>query len=285
MKFTLSTVTKCSGRLGVLGGLDRLPSLSLPTPAIIFHTKGGTIPHLSKEAFQHVYNEQSAVLHLSISNTLHMQDAVKASRMTIAEFIAQNNCATMVFPRDPSEIPIPGTSEKDLLPVYTRKGRRSISLEQYMQLMEAFRPDVYAPLYDGDTDGKSSKKREQKSLDRTEKFVEQCLEWHRKSDALHASHLIGPVVGGYNEKLREKSVEFLRKSDDLFAGYLIDGLHTNGPSVAGLDGTVVLPIVENVCKALPEGKVRLCFGSYDPSLVLDMVTAGVDIFDTSYVYL
>ncbi|XP_050074713.1 queuine tRNA-ribosyltransferase accessory subunit 2 [Anopheles maculipalpis] len=284
MKFTLSTVTKCSGRLGVLGGLDRLPTLSLPTPAIIFHTKGGSIPHLSKEAFQHVYNEPAAVLHLSISNTLHMQDVVKASRMTIAEFIAQSNCATMLFPRDPSEVPIPGTPEKDLLPVYTRNGRRSISLEQYMTLVEAFRPDAYAPLYDGDTDGKSSKKRELKSLERTEKFVEQCLEWHRKSDALRASHLIGPVVGGYNEKLREKSIEMLRKADDLFAGYLIDGLHTNGPSVARLDGTAVLPIVESVCKALPEEKVRFCFGSYDPTLVLDMIAIGVDIFDTSYVY-
>ncbi|XP_035913862.1 queuine tRNA-ribosyltransferase accessory subunit 2 [Anopheles stephensi] len=285
MKFTLSSVTKCSGRLGVLGGLDRLPNLSLPTPAIIFHTKGGSIPHLSKEAFQHVHPEPAAVLHLSISNTLHMQEAVRASRMTIAEFIAQNSSATMLFPRDPSEVPIPGTPEKDLLPVYTRNGRRSISMEQYMTLVEAFRPDAYAPLYDGDTDGKSSKKREQKSFDRTEMFVEQCLEWHRKSDGLQASRLIGPVVGGYNEKLREKSIELLRKSDDLFAGYLIDGLHMNGPAVARLDGTAVLPIVENVCKALPEEKVRLCFGSYDPTLVLDLVTAGVDIFDTSYVYL
>uniref|UniRef100_A0A182WKD4 Queuine tRNA-ribosyltransferase accessory subunit 2 n=1 Tax=Anopheles minimus TaxID=112268 RepID=A0A182WKD4_9DIPT len=284
MKFTLSTITKCSGRLGVLGGLDRLPNLSLATPAIIFHTKGGSIPHISKEAMQHVCNEPS-FLHLSISNTLHMQDAVQASSMTIAEFIAQTNCAALLFPRDPSEIPIPGVPEKELLPVYTRNGRRNISLEQYMTLVESFRPDAYVPLYDGDTDMHSSKKREQKSLDRTEKFVEQCLEWHRGSDTLRSCRIIGPVVGGYNEKLRENSIEFLRKSDDLFAGYLIDGLHMNGPSVARLDGTALLPIVTNVCKQLPEEKVRFCFGSYDPILVLEMVAAGVDIFDTSYVYL
>ncbi|XP_053665288.1 queuine tRNA-ribosyltransferase accessory subunit 2 [Anopheles marshallii] len=284
MKFTLSTITKCSGRLGVLGGLDRLPNLTLATPAIIFHTKGGSIPHLSKEALQHVCNEPT-FLHLSISNTLHMEDAIQASRMTIAEFIAQNNSATLLFPRDPSEIPIPGVPEKDLVPMYTRNGRRNISLEQYMTLVESFRPDAYVPMYDGDTDMNSSKKREQKSLDRTEKFVELCLEWHRKSDTLHSCSIIGPVVGGYNEKLREKSIEWLRKSDELFAGYLIDGLHLNGPSVARMDGTAMLPIVTNVCKQLPEGKVRFCFGSYDPLLVLEMVAAGVDIFDTSYVYL
>uniref|UniRef100_A0A182MR31 Queuine tRNA-ribosyltransferase accessory subunit 2 n=1 Tax=Anopheles culicifacies TaxID=139723 RepID=A0A182MR31_9DIPT len=284
MKFTLSTISKCSGRLGVLGGLDRLPNLSLATPGIIFHTKGGSIPHVSKEAMQHVCNEPT-FLHVSISNTLHMQDAVQASRQTIAEFIAQNNCATLLFPRDPSEIPIPGVPEKELVPVYTRNGRRNISLEQYMTLVESFRPDAYVPLYDGDTDMNSSKKREQKSLDRTEKFLEQCLEWHRNSDALHSCSIIGPVVGGYNEKLREKSVEVLRKTDELFGGYLIDGLHMNGPSVTRLDGTALLPVVTAVCKQLPEEKVRFCFGSYDPMLVLDMVAAGVDVFDTSYVYL
>lgn len=316
MKFTLSTVTKCSGRLGVLGGLDRLPNLSLQTPAFIFHTKvsersakrkanfrscsrvrvcvraccvflwqGGSIPHLSKEAMQHVSGDPSCFLHLSISNTLHMQEAIKASRITIAEFIAQSNCATLLFVRDPSEPPIPGLPEKDSLPIYTRNGRRNITLEQYMTLVETFRPDAYVPLYDGDTDASSSKKRDQKSLDRTEKFVEQCLEWHRKSDALQSSCLIGPVVGGYNEKLREQSVAFLRQSDDAFAGYLIEGLHMHGPSVARMDGSAALGIVANVCKQLPEAKVRLCFGSYDPALVLEMVAAGVDVFDTSYVYL
>uniref|UniRef100_A0A182NM30 Queuine tRNA-ribosyltransferase accessory subunit 2 n=1 Tax=Anopheles dirus TaxID=7168 RepID=A0A182NM30_9DIPT len=284
MKFTLGTVTKCSGRLGALGGLDRLPALSLDTPAIIFHTKGGSIPHLSKEAMQHVATSDPTFLHLSISNTLHMHEAVKASRITIAEFIAQNNSVTMLFPRDPSESPIPGVPERESLPIYTRYGRRNITLTEYMEAVEAFRPDAYAPLYDGDTDGGSSKKREQKSLDRTEKFVEQCLEWHRKSEALQACSLIGPVVGGYNEKLREKSVEFLHKAEASFAGYLIDGLHMNGASVASLDGKAAVPIVASVCKQLPEEKVRFCFGAYNPSLVLDLVAAGVDVFDTSFVY-
>uniref|UniRef100_A0A182PP46 Queuine tRNA-ribosyltransferase accessory subunit 2 n=1 Tax=Anopheles epiroticus TaxID=199890 RepID=A0A182PP46_9DIPT len=285
MKFTLSTVTKCSGRLGMLGGLDRLPNLSLQTPAFIFHTKGGSIPHLSKEAMQHFSNEPACFLHLSISNTLHMQEAIKASRTSIAEFIAQSNCATLLFVRDPSESPIPGLPEKELLPIYTRNGRRNISLEQYMTLVETFRPDAYVPLYDGDTDANSSKKREQKSLDRTEKFVEQCLEWHRKSDALQSSCLIGPVVGGYNEKLREQSIEFLRRSDDTFAGYLIEGLHMHGPSVVRMDATAAVPIVGNVCKLLPEEKVRFCFGPYDPIVLLDMISAGVDVFDTSYAFL
>ena len=78
---------------------------------------------------------------------------------------------------------------------------------------------------------------------------------------------------------------FLRQSDDAFAGYLIEGLHMHGPSVARMDGSAALGIVANVCKQLPEAKVRLCFGSYDPALVLEMVAAGVDVFDTSYVYL
>uniref|UniRef100_A0A182QNR0 Queuine tRNA-ribosyltransferase accessory subunit 2 n=1 Tax=Anopheles farauti TaxID=69004 RepID=A0A182QNR0_9DIPT len=284
MKFTLSTVSKCSGRLGVLAGIDRLPAVSIQTPGFIFHTKGGSVPHLSKEAMQHVSSTEPTFLHLSISNTLHMQEAIKASRTTIAEFIAQSNSATLLFPRDPSESAIPGVPEKESLPIYTRYGRRNIGVNEYMEMVEAFRPDAYTPLYDADTDESSSKKREQKSLDRTEKFVEQSLDWHRKSDVLRSCALIGPVVGGYNEKLREKSIEFLRNTDAPYVGYLIDGLHMNGASVAYMDGKAAVPVVTNVCKQLPEEKVRFCFGAYDAKLVLDLVASGVDVFDTSYVY-
>ncbi|XP_058124822.1 queuine tRNA-ribosyltransferase accessory subunit 2 [Anopheles ziemanni] len=281
MKFTLNTVTKCSGRLGLLSGLERLPNLTLETPAIICHTKGGSIPHLSKEATQYLANDPSAFLQVSISNTVHMQGAL---RTTFAEFIARKESATLLVFRDPSESLIPGVPEKESVPIFTRCGRRNIAVEDYMALVEAFRPDAYVPLYDADTEPGSSKKREQKSIDRTEKFVEQCLQWHRKSDVLRSSSIIGPVVGGYNPKLREKSVEFLRAAEIEFGGYLIDGLHLHGPTVQHLNGPAAVSIVTEVCKQLPEEKVRFCFGAFDPRLVVEMIIAGVDVFDTSYVF-
>ncbi|XP_053676230.1 queuine tRNA-ribosyltransferase accessory subunit 2 [Anopheles nili] len=283
MKFTLSTVTKCSGRLGMLGGLQRLPNVGLQTPALILHTKGGCVPHLSKEVMQ-LLSQESGFLQVSISNTLQMQEAIKASQLSFSEFTAQNSCASLLFLRDPSESPIAGIPEKESIPVYTRYGRRNLTAQDYMTVVETFRPDAYVPLYDGDTDAASSKKREQKSLDRTEKFVEQCLERHRNSDALRTSCLIGPIVGGFNEKLRERSVNFLQSLDASFVGYLIDGLYTHGVNVEHMDGTATLPIVTDVCSRLPAEKVRFCLGAFDPKLVLEMIAAGVDIFDTSYVY-
>ncbi|XP_058066299.1 queuine tRNA-ribosyltransferase accessory subunit 2 [Anopheles bellator] len=284
MIFTLNSVSKCSGRLGILGGLERLPNLALQTPGLIFHTKGGSIPHVSKEVLQHISPEPQ-FLQLSISNTIHMEEAVRGCRTTIGEFIAQKDAASMLVLRDPSETPIAGVPERDSVPVYTRCGRRNVTAEEYMALVETFQPDLYVPLFDGDTDVGCSKKREQKSVDRTEKFVQRCLEWHRQSDKLRSANVIGPVVGGYNLKLREKAIEWLRQQDVDFAGYLIDGLHTNDPStVTQLDSAVLLPVVSSVCEALPEEKIRLCFGAYDPSVILDMVCAGVDVFDTSFAY-
>ena len=38
------------------------------------------------------------------------------------------------------------------MPVFGRSGRKNFTAESYMSLVEAFRPDVYVPLFDGDTD-------------------------------------------------------------------------------------------------------------------------------------
>ncbi|XP_049546851.1 queuine tRNA-ribosyltransferase accessory subunit 2 [Anopheles darlingi] len=287
MKFTLNTVTKCSGRLGLWNGLERLPNVALQTPGLIFHTKGGSVPHVSKEVLQQL-SSAPQFLQMSISNTIHMQEAVQGCQKTLGQFVVQNDAVSMLVLRDPSEVPVSGVPERDAVPIYTRCGRRTVKVDAYMRLVETFQPDLYVPLYDGDTELGCSKKREQKSVERTETLVQECLEWHRKSEKLSGHHtsLIAPVVGGYSEKLREKAIEWLRQTEHDFAGYLIEGLHTYDPSlVSRITSETILPIVTPVCKALPEERVRLCFGAYDPTVVLELVSAGVDVFDTSYVYL
>jgi queuine/archaeosine tRNA-ribosyltransferase len=51
-----------------------------------------------------------------------------------------------------------------------------------MDIIEAFQPDMYQVLCDGDTNTTSSKRRVQKSIDRSITFFERCLKRHEKSE-------------------------------------------------------------------------------------------------------
>jgi len=59
-----------------------------------------------------------------------------------------------------------------------------------MDIIEAFQPDMYQVLCDGDTDSMSSKRRVQKSIDRSFTFFERCIKRHEKSEvkAVCTSH-------------------------------------------------------------------------------------------------
>lgn len=285
MKFVLETVSKCSGRIGTLGGVDRLTSVKFQTPALVLHTKGGSVPHLSKEVLHYLNSAEPQLMQYSLNGTAHMEEAVRACGEGISGFVAQKESLSLLVLRDPTESCLPGYHEKDVVPVFGRSGRKNFNAESYMNLVEAFRPDVYVPLFDGDTDGASSKKREMKSLERTETFVEQCLEVHRKSEKLKGATVLGPIVGGYNKKLREKSVQFVEQFKEDFSGYFIAGLHSNGSSATEVKKTPLLAIVSSICQQLPSDKPRFMFGAFSPQIILELVSRGVDIFDTSYPYL
>ncbi|XP_062550465.1 queuine tRNA-ribosyltransferase accessory subunit 2 [Armigeres subalbatus] len=284
MKFAIESVSKCSGRLGNLSIINAFSNVTLSTPGLVLHTKGGSVPFLSKEVLQYLNLDPSLMQH-SLTNTDHMEDAVRACGEGISGFVGQKAALSLLVLKDPAELCKPGFHEKDFVPIYSRSGRKNFTSERYMQLVEAFKPDVFVPLFDGDTDSESSKKRLQKSLNRTERFVEQCVKARRQSDALKSSSLIGPVVGGYDLRLRDESVKFLEQFKDDLGGYMIAGIHCNGLSAAELKESLLLEVVSHVCTHLPADKIRFMFGAFNPGTILKLVAQGVDVFDTSYVYL
>ncbi|XP_053686944.1 queuine tRNA-ribosyltransferase accessory subunit 2 [Sabethes cyaneus] len=284
MKLVLNKVTKCSGRTGVLSGIERLANVTLETPGLILHTKGGSVPHLSKDVL-HCLGGKPELAQYCLTSTEHMAEAMGATKQGIAQFVAQSECVSLLTLKDPAELCQPGFHEKDFVPIYGRSGRINLTTEKFIKLMEIFQPDIYVPLFDGDTDMNSSKKREQKSVDRTETFVLECLEAHRSSEALKHSSILAPVVGGYNIKLREQSLMFLDQHKGIIGGYLLAGLHSNGSSACQVDEKLLKDTVSKICETLPAEKPRFAFGAFTPCIILELVSKGVDIFDTSYPYL
>jgi queuine tRNA-ribosyltransferase accessory subunit len=154
-----------------------------------------------------------------------------------------------------------------------------------MEIAETFKPDIYQVLGDGDTNADSSKKRLHNSTDRTEQFFIACLERHKKSEALKNSMMMATISGGYNLLWREKSAMFYKEYEQDVDGFVVDGLHCNGVEASMLNRAAVQEVVGHTLKLLPCDKMKVMLGAYNPLMVLEMIKLGIDVFDSSYVYL
>lgn len=108
----------------------------------------------------------------------------------------------------------------------------------------------------------------QKSLERTTRWAERCLEAHeRPSDQA----LFGIVQGGMYEDLRKQSAQEITAFD--FPGYAIGGLSVGEPK------ELMNEMLEETTPLLPANKARYLMGVGSPDALLDGVLRGVDMFD------
>lgn len=108
----------------------------------------------------------------------------------------------------------------------------------------------------------------QKSLERTTRWAERCLEAHeRPSDQA----LFGIVQGGMYADLRKQSAQEITAFD--FPGYAIGGLSVGEPK------ELMNEMLEETTPLLPANKARYLMGVGSPDALLDGVLRGVDMFD------
>lgn len=96
-----------------------------------------------------------------------------------------------------------------------------------------------------------------------------------------------PVEGGYNEEYRQRSIKLLNdyENQEIIGGYFLDGFHSSGETAKQLDALKVCKIVEKCAAMLPVNKIKIMLGAYSPTLVIQLIQLGVDVFDTTYAYL
>lgn len=138
---------------------------------------------------------------------------------------------TFLTIQDPNELTNKGFQQTDSISVWSRHGRHTLNAEEYMNIVDVIKPDIYLALCDGDTDCHSTAKHVQKSVRRSENLLKQCLARHNNSETLKFSGILGAVEGGYEINERERCINYLKNHDSLL-GYVIDGLHRNGPKTA-----------------------------------------------------
>ncbi|EDV51201.1 queuine tRNA-ribosyltransferase accessory subunit 2 [Drosophila erecta] len=283
MKFAIESISKNSGRLGQLRIKDGGPELK--TPLLLQTTKGGSIPWLSADVFESHVSQKPQVLQFTLSTMDQMTEALthwnSGGGNGLSGYVGLPGHLNILMVRDPCETTLSGGNDRDIMPLFTRRGKESLSSERYMEMVASFKPDIYQGLCDADTNLDSAKKRIQKSVDRTEKFMHYIYEHRCKVN----STLLAPIVGGYNTFARTQSIKHAREQPaGSYGGYIFEGFHTNGLTATTLDTSKLLPIVEHCVKQLEEDKPRILPGAYTPLTILELIRQGIDVFDSSYAY-
>ncbi|KAL0280389.1 UNVERIFIED_CONTAM: hypothetical protein PYX00_001692 [Menopon gallinae] len=278
MRF-LVQATVDNARLGLIEGVERLPHFRLESPNVFFYTKGGAVPYLSVDIFQQI-TKNDTVLNFPVPGMTHFLERMQRFNGNIAQFIGMPKNLTFSSIIDPGSTRIPGYHTKGHVPIWSRSGKENISCKMYMDLMEAFEPDIFHTLCDSDTVVDSSNKRNVKSLERTLEFFEKCLELHKNSEKLKNSKVIGSLVGGYCKEAREKCSAAVGAAP--IFGVSVDALHDFSDQVPLIDTDQIKLAVEMSLKHIPPDKLRMCPGSWNPNVILDLISMGIDIFDTTY---
>lgn len=280
MKFVVESVSKCSGRIGLLSNIERLPDRVYKTPLLLF-----LFPNLSREVLEltnfDLLNDFGVLL--PFSNIDQIEKSLKLYQKGIAEFIGLKECLTLITLKNTSEKSITGHHERGSIPIFRRAGRLNVKPEKYMSIIEASKVDAYTSLADSDTWAGCPSKRLLKSIDRSEDMFDECMTIIKEKSI--NTPLIASVQGGFSEYERKKSIEHLRKFDDKIFGYFLDGFHRNGHEAAVLDQSAFKQIVKSTVSILPEDKMKLMLGCYLPHVVLELVGMGIDVFDSSFVNL
>lgn len=223
------------------------------------------------------------MLHIPLANSSQCYAGLKGMNMALADFIGMKENLVYCSVQDSSEATPVGYNDRNTITMWAHTGRKQLTPESYMDTMEAFRPDIYETLCDGDTNAQSTKKRSFKAVEITAAMFDKCLLRHQSSSVLKRSAVFGVVEGGYYLKAREAATKKLVQSP--VDGFVIDGLHNNGPIVESVAYDSVQHILTETLKFLPEDKPRVLHGGWRPDVVLDLINAGIDIFDSSVVYI
>jgi len=276
MKFVVEQLGKAGERAGQLELLAGQPSA---TPFPLLATKGGCVPHLTKETMAHLNIDKYPLL-VPFQHHARQTKVMDKWGAGLASFIGFSDHPLVLTVQDPGEVTRSGYHNNNSISVWSNNNRELVTPTRFMEAMKHIQPTMFLALCDGDTEPGCSNKRVSKSVSKSIDFLDTCLELRNSTPSLSSTAVIGAVEGGLDTKARTKSAkEVVAREVD---GFLLDGFHCNGPDSELLQFSTIQPVLAEIIPLLPPGKPRFYFGAATPALVFQLVREGVDMFDSSY---
>ena len=171
----------------------------------------------------------------------------------------------------------PGGGERRILAIeeegvrfrsYVDGAERFMGPETSMEVQAALGSDV-ALAFDECTPFHVSREYTARAMQRTHRWLDRCIEWHRKG-APAGQLLFGIVQGGVHEDLRRESSQYVASAD-------VDGVAVGGS--LGREKAEMHEVVEWSLRGLPGEVPRHLLGVGDVDDILSGVRAGIDTFD------
>ncbi|CAB3240407.1 unnamed protein product [Arctia plantaginis] len=281
MRFTIKQATSGSERIGTFTGFIKSPGAVIETPTSALFTQGGSVTHVTSEVLSKIFTTPK-LLWVPLSNSYQLETGLKAQGQGIAKFAGLTGHVTSITPHSASEVTPVGHFEHGKVPLWTKNGKKMITADSYMDLMEVFQPDIILAIADSRTSLGEGYKRILKSVDRTCGFLEKCVDRYKGSKQLQTSSLIGVIVAAGVPSKCDECITHILKYKDSLGGVALAGLTDGTEESLKLVNDKIEGIFARVNTKLPKNLLRIVEGCWNPAVVLSAIENGFDVFDGSY---
>ncbi|KAM7473026.1 hypothetical protein LguiA_011209 [Lonicera macranthoides] len=272
MKFGVKAWSKNGrARVGVVELGSNCP-YPIETPALLLTTRKGLPLFISPDLLPSLPSPHSHLLHCS---PLHFLEGLSTKTILniggLHQMLGLHEYGFAAAPRD-SIVCLPECDSTNRIGASfeTPSGRRLIKPVEYMEMISSMRPNLWATLAD-EVPAWVSEKRNKTSVDRTVRWLDDCL-----TVGLTGGAVFGSIVGGCSVEERQRCAQEV-------AGRNVSGFWIGGFGLGeSMDErpSLLNAVVDN----LPEEKPRQICGLGLPEEVLQGVAAGIDLFDSTYIY-
>ncbi|KAJ1388020.1 tRNA-guanin [Sesbania bispinosa] len=270
MKFVVKKAWSSGVRVGALE-IGNCPGM-IETPALLLSTRKG-LPHfISPDLLTSLPSPDSHLLQVS---PLHFLEGLSPNTISkiggLHQMLSLHEYGIAAVPRDSIQcLPEAKGVTKYGASFETPCGRLLIKPKDYVEMISCMRPNIWATLAD-EVPAWVSDKRNRTSVDRTLRWLDDCL-------ALNPAvgSVFGAIVGGLNLDERKRCAEEVAKRN--VSGYWIGGFGLG----EGIDERPAL--LSTIVDVLPDEKPRMICGLGLPEEILQGVAAGIDLFDSTYIY-
>ncbi|KAL1468518.1 hypothetical protein MTO96_025352 [Rhipicephalus appendiculatus] len=224
MRFSVTHACKTSsGRCGEIRGLQGASDAEpIPTPMCLLYTHAGSVPHLTYDMLHKIKGVDHHPALFPLPPIASFANSVQEFGAGISKFSGMPTHPSFIRIQDPMKATPSGFNDKAGVSIWDQGGRVHLNVPTFMRIMEAFKPSCYQALCDSDTPKDATRKRLQRSVERTTSLLDQCIAAKSVSSALRDTCILGTVVGGYSMEHRHASVMEISKRD--VDGYVIEGV-------------------------------------------------------------
>ncbi|TVU31342.1 hypothetical protein EJB05_23024 [Eragrostis curvula] len=271
MRFAVTKV--CGGGGKARAGALHVGGICIETPALLLSTRKGLPAFVSCDLLASLPIPDSLLLHVCPTHFMEGPPSKTISNIGgLHRMLGLPNHILVAAAGDSIEsLPSSDATNKFGASFETTSGRRLVKPTDYMELISCMKPNLWASLAD-EIPAWSTEKRNKISVDRTLRWLDACL----ALDTASGTNTLGVVVGGSSIEQRRLCATEVSKRN--VTGFWIGGFGL------GESTEERCSLLNAVTDCLPSDKPRLVSRLGLPEEVLEGVSAGVDLFDSTYIY-